>query len=129
LAAAVPGPTTHDTVAKILVDIRFADSSQPFFIHVELARLAPGVWCGDVPPLPHSQQLRFAARALSASGDVAFSGEILATLTVGNQTLQIPLAPARNGQTFHMPRKLRIGLSGRDLRRGGVIARVSAFMS
>ena len=62
----------------------------------------------ETPPLSRNQQRRFAARALSASGDVAFSGEILATLTVGNQSLQIPLAPARNGQTFHMPRVFRI---------------------
>jgi hypothetical protein len=40
-----PGPTTHDTVtvARILVDIRFAASGQPFSIHVELTRLAPDV--------------------------------------------------------------------------------------
>lgn len=99
----------HDTVAvaRILVDIRFADSGQPFSIHVELTRLAPDVWRGDLPALPRNQQRRFAARALSASGGVAFSGEILATLTAGTRACN-PLAPARNGQTFHMPRMFRI---------------------
>jgi alpha-tubulin suppressor-like RCC1 family protein len=106
--AAAPGPTTYDAVARILVDITFADSGQPFFTNFELTELATDVWRGDVPLLPRNQQLRFAARGLSASGEVGFSGETVATLTVDNQSLEIPLAPAQNNQTFQMPRMLRI---------------------
>jgi len=108
LALAAAGPTTHDTVARILVDITFADSGLPFFTNFELTKFAPDVWRGDVPVLPRNQQLRFAARALSATGDVGFSGETLATLSVDNQDVQIPLAPAQNNQTFQMPRMFRI---------------------
>jgi len=108
LASAAPGPTTHDTVARILVDVTIVDSGLPFFTNFELTKLAVDVWRGDVPFLPRDQQLRFAARALSGSGDVAFSGETLATLTVDNQDVQIPIAPAQNGQTFQMPRLFRI---------------------
>jgi alpha-tubulin suppressor-like RCC1 family protein len=102
------GPTTHDTVARILVDISIADDGLPFFTNFELTELAPDVWRGDVPFLPRDQQLRFAARALNATGAVGFSGETLATLTVDNQSLEIPLAPAQDGQTFEMPRMFRI---------------------
>jgi hypothetical protein len=102
------GPVTHDTVARILVDISVVDSGLPFFTNFELTELAPDVWRGDVPFLPRDQQLRFAARALNATGAVGFSGETLATLTIDNQSLEIPLAPAQNGQTFEMPRMFRI---------------------
>jgi alpha-tubulin suppressor-like RCC1 family protein len=108
LASLAAGPTTHDTVARVLVDITFASSGQPFFVNFDLTKLAPDVWRGDVPLLPRNQQLRFAARALNATGNVAFSGETLATLTVDNQDVQIPLAPAQNNQTFQMPRMFRI---------------------
>jgi len=108
LFEAAPGPTTHDNVARILVDITFASSGQPFFTNFELTKVATDVWNGTVPFLPRDQQLRFAARALSAAGDVAFSGDTLATLTIDNQAVQIPLAPAQNGQTFQMPRLFRI---------------------
>lgn len=50
--------------------------------HVD-ERWLPDGWWGDVSPLPSDQQRRLATRAL----DVAFSGERLATLTVGNQSL------------------------------------------
>jgi len=112
LASATPGPTTHDSVARILVDVTFADSGRPFFTSFDLTKLAPDVWRGDVPFLPRDQELRFAARALSAAGDVGFSGETVATLTVDNQDVQIPLAPAQNGQTFQMPRLFRIAYPG-----------------
>ena len=108
LASAAPGPTTHDLVARVLVDITVIDSGLPFFTNFELTNFAPDVWRGDVPVLPRNQQLRFAARALSATGEVAFSGETLATLTIDNQDVQIPLAPAQNNQTFQMPRMFRI---------------------
>ncbi len=106
------GPTTHDTVARILVDITFAGSGQPFFTNFELTKVATDVWNGTVPFLPRDQQLRFAARALSAAGDIAFSGDTLATLTIDNQAVQIPLAPTQNGQTFAMPRLFRIAYPG-----------------
>jgi alpha-tubulin suppressor-like RCC1 family protein len=105
---AAPGPTTHDNVARILVDITFADSGLPFFTNLDLTKLAPDVWRGDVPLLPRNRQLHFAARALSASGEVAFSGDTLATLTVDNQDVSIPLAPAQNNATFQLPRMFRI---------------------
>jgi len=108
IALAAPGPTTHDTVARILVDVTIVDSGLPFFTNFDLTKITPDVWRGDVPLLPRDQQLRFAARALDANGDVGFSGETVATLTVDNQDVQIPLAPAQNGQTFQMPRLFRI---------------------
>jgi alpha-tubulin suppressor-like RCC1 family protein len=107
-AAQAAGPTTHDQVTRVQVDITYADSGQPFYINFELTKLAPDVWRGDVPLLPRNQQLRFFARALNATGGVAFSGETLATLAVDNQNVQIPLAPAQDGQTFPMPRMFRI---------------------
>jgi len=106
------GPTTHDTVARILVDITFVSNGQPFFTNFELTKVATDVWTGTVPFLPRDQQLQFAARALSAAGDVAFSGATQATLTIDNQAVQIPLAPAQNGQTFAMPRLFRIAYPG-----------------
>jgi alpha-tubulin suppressor-like RCC1 family protein len=112
LASAAVGPTTHDQVARILVDITVAESGQPFFLNFDLTQIATDVWRGDVPLLPRNQQLRFAARALSATGEVAFSGDTVATLAVDNQSLQIPLAPAQNNQTFQMPRMFRIAYPG-----------------
>src|SRR5678816_401374 len=70
LALATPGPTTHDQVAKVQVDISFASSGQPFFLNFDLTKLAPDVWRGSVPILPRNQQLRFAARALNSTGAV-----------------------------------------------------------
>jgi hypothetical protein len=107
LAAAAPDPTTHDTGAKILVDIRFADSGQPFSSNFELTKLTPDVWRGDVPPLPRNQQRRFAARALSASGGVAFSGETLATLTVGTRAWESSWLRPRTARPS-TPRMFRI---------------------
>ncbi len=101
-------PATHDTVARVLVDVTFADSGQPLSTNIELTNPAPDVWVGDVPLPPHDQQLRFAARALSASGEVVFSGETLATLTVDIQSLDIPLAPAQTNRFFQIPRIPRI---------------------
>jgi alpha-tubulin suppressor-like RCC1 family protein len=107
-ALTAPDPTKYDQVDKILVDILYAASGQPFYTSFALTEVTPDVWRGDVPLLPRNQQLRFAARALNATGDVAFSGETLATLTTDNQGVQIPLAPAQNNQTFQLPRLLRI---------------------
>jgi alpha-tubulin suppressor-like RCC1 family protein len=45
---------------------------------------------------------------LNAGGEVAFSGETLATLAVGGQSVEIPIAPAQNNQTFQVPRMFRI---------------------
>jgi alpha-tubulin suppressor-like RCC1 family protein len=107
-ADAGPGPTTHDTVARVLVDITFADTGQPFYTNFELTKVATDVWRSPVPLLPRNKQLHFVARALNASGAVAFSGDTLATLTTDNQGVQIPLAPAQNNQTFQIPRMFRI---------------------
>ena len=108
LVAAAPGPTTHDQVARIQVDISFADTGQPFYVNFDLVKLAPDMWQGDVPLLPRNKQLHFVARALDAKGGVAFSGETLATLTIDNQSLEIPLSPAQDKQTFPVPRMFRI---------------------
>lgn len=102
------GPVTHDTVARILVDITVVETKVLFLTSFELTELSPDVWRGEVPFLPRDQQLRFAARALNATGAVGFSGETLATLTIDNQSLEIPLAPTQNGQTFDLPRMFRI---------------------
>lgn len=77
--------------------------------HVD-ARWRSDGWRGrfDLPLLPRNQRRRFAGCALSVGGDIAFSGEILATLTAGNQSLQVPLAAAQDGQTFHLPQRFRI---------------------
>jgi alpha-tubulin suppressor-like RCC1 family protein len=107
-ASAAPVPVTHDTVARILVDITIVDINLPFSTNFELTKISPDVWRGTVPLLPRNKQLRFAARALGASGAVGFSGETLATLTIDNQSLQIPLAPLQNNGTFDMPRMTRI---------------------
>lgn len=108
LADAAPGPTTHDNVARVLVDISIAATGQPFYVNLELTKLAPDVWRAPVPLLPRNQQLHFVARALDATGAAAFSGDTLATLTTDNQGVTIPLAPAQNNQTFQMPRMFRI---------------------
>lgn len=108
LADAAPGPTTHDNVARVVVDISIAATGQPFYVGLDLPKLAPDVWRASVPLLPRNQQLHFVARALDATGAVAFSGETLATLATDNQGVQIPLSPAQNNQTFQMPRMFRI---------------------
>ena len=108
IAMAAFGPTTHDQVARVVVDISVAASGQPFYTNLEFTKLAADVWRADVPLLPRNQQLRFAARALNTAGAVAFSGDTLATLTVDNQDVQIPLAPVQDHQTFQMPRLFRI---------------------
>lgn len=77
----------HSGPGRVSLEIRFQDS--------------------DGPPLPRSQQRRFVARALSASGGVAFSGETLAALASSTRACK-SLVAARNGQTFHMPRRFRI---------------------
>ena len=70
LASTAPEPTTHDAVARILVDVTFADSGLPFFTNFDLTKVGPDVWRGDVPILPRNQQLRFAARALNTTAIV-----------------------------------------------------------
>jgi alpha-tubulin suppressor-like RCC1 family protein len=97
-----------DDVARIQVDISYASTGQPFYVNFELTKLAANVWQGDVPLLPRNAQLRFVADALNASGEVAFSGETLTTLTIDNQAVSIPLAPKQNGDTYQMPRVFRI---------------------
>jgi hypothetical protein len=62
---------------RVCLEIRFQDS--------------------DGPPLPRNQQRRFAARALSASGGVAFSGETLATLIADARACTPGCGPERPG--------------------------------
>jgi len=106
------GPTTHDAVARILIDITFTDNGQPLYTNFELANLAPDVWRGAVPFLPRSQRLRFAARALNSDSEVAFSGETLATLFRDNQSLEIPLAAVPNHEPPPMLQLVRIACPG-----------------
>ncbi len=104
---------SHDTVARILIDITFTDNEQPLYTNFELTNLAPDVWRGTVPFLPRSQRLRFAARALNSDGEVAFSGETLATLTRDKQSLEIPLAAVPNHELPLLPRLSRIAYPGK----------------
>jgi len=112
LIDAAPGPITHDAVTRVVVDVTFANGGRAFFTNFDLTKVAPDVWNGTVPFLPRDQQLRFAARALDVNGVVGFSGDTLATLTIDNQDVQIPLAPIQNNQTFSMPRLFRIAYPG-----------------
>ncbi len=103
-----PDPTKYDDVARVLVDITYAATGQPFYINFELIEVTPNVWRGDVPLLPKNEQLRFAARALNAAGELGFSGETLATLTANSQAVVIPLASVQNNETYEIPRMFRI---------------------
>lgn len=105
---ALAAPTEADEITRILVDISHAESGLPLTTNFDLTQLAPGEWSGDVPLLPRAQPLRFAARALSAGGAIAFSGETLATLAVSHQDVEIPVAPAQDQQTLPMPRLVRL---------------------
>jgi hypothetical protein len=97
------GAAPHDTVARILVDVTAADGP-PIVTDLELPQFAPDVWRRDVPFLPRNQRLRFAARALDATGELAFSGETRAILTTGHQDLQIPLTAVKTTPPFQLPR-------------------------
>ncbi len=100
--------TSYDEVARILIDISIIEGNVPFYTNFELTEVTPNVWRGTVPILPRGRQLRFAARALGPAADIAFSGETVATLTADNTSVQVPLAPAQNDQTFPIPRMFRI---------------------
>ncbi len=106
-------PTTHsatrfDEVTRILVDITIVATNTPFYTNFELIKVNSNTWDGSVPLLPRNQELRFFARALNASAEIAFSGEALATLAAGGQNVVIPLASAQNNSTLPMPRMLSI---------------------
>ncbi len=106
--SAMFAPITFSEVARILVDISVVSPPQPFYTNFELTKTSPNTWSGTVPLLPRNVQLKFDARALDTMANVAFSGETLATLTISNESVQIPLAPRQNGSTFQMPRLSRI---------------------
>ncbi len=106
--SAMFAPVKFDEVARILVDISVVSTQQPFYTNFELTKISANQWRGDVPLLPRNVQLKFDARALDATAAIAFSGETLATLTVSNQNVQIPLAARQDGQSFPMPRMFRI---------------------
>lgn len=98
----------HADVMRVLVDISSTDSGQPFALDFHLTRMEPHVWKRTLSGLPLDQQLRFTAEALDAGGTVIFSGETLATLTTDSRGVEIPLAPARDRQTFDIPHIYRI---------------------
>ncbi len=100
--------TSFDEVARVLIDVRLSDSGLLYYTNFELTEVAPNEWQGTVPLLPRNRQLEFEARALGADGVIAFSGETLATLTIDNQDVEIPLAPAQDGQTYPIPRMFKI---------------------
>lgn len=105
--ALAPGESNaveYDDVTRILVDITPTDTNLPFYTNFDLVRINATTWEGNVPLLPRGRELRFSARALDAMGGNAFTGQTLATLTINNESLQIPLAPVQDGATFPMPR-------------------------
>lgn len=108
LPLAALAPIERTDVTRILVDVTYADSGQPFAINFALTELTEGTWEGTLPFLPRDQSLRFSARALDAEDVELFSGETLATLTIDNQGVEIPLAPAQDQQEFDMPRMYRV---------------------
>lgn len=95
-------------VERIFLDIFLAESGDPFVTNFDLTRVATDEWSGEVPLLPRNRQLRFAARALDGNDVLVFSGETFATLAVNSKLVEIPLAPAQDGQTLAMPRLSRI---------------------
>ncbi len=101
-------PVTFGEVTRILVDISVVETQLPFYTGLELTKTSPNTWSSNVPLLPRDKQLRFYARALDATAATTFSGETLAALTVSNQSVQIPLAPAQNNQLLALPRLTRI---------------------
>lgn len=106
--AAALAPTEHDQVTRVLIDVTRVEGNVPIYVNFDLTEVTADDWRGSLPSVPRDQQLRFNARALDAAGNLAFSGQTLATLATDNQALQIPLAPAQDQQTFPMPRMTRI---------------------
>lgn len=100
--------TSFDEVARILIDVRLSDSGLLYYTNFELTEVAPNEWQGVVPLLPRNRQLEFEARALASDDVIAFSGETVATLTIDNQDVEIPLAPVQDGQTYPIPRMFKI---------------------
>ena len=101
-------PIEYTDVDRILVDVTYTSNDQPFAVNFDLTQKATNVWEGTLPFLPRNEQLRFTAEASDANGTIIFSGETLATLTIDNQAVVIPLAPAQDQETFDMPRMYRI---------------------
>ena len=100
-------PIELTDVARILVDVSYASNGQPFAVNFALDKIA-NQWEGTLPFLPRDEQLRFFAEASNADGAVIFSGETLVTLTIDNQRVEIPLAPAQDQEEFDLPRVVRI---------------------
>ncbi len=103
-----PADIEFTDVGRILVDVRFADTDDAFMLGFDLTEITDDRWEGEIPFLPSNSELRFIAHAFNTEGDEIFTGETLTTLTLDNTTVEIPLAPAQDQQTFDMPRMLRI---------------------
>lgn len=98
----------YTDVTRILVDVTYTSTGQPFMVNFPLTSYAPDDWSGELPFLPVNEPLTFAARAYDADDLEIFSGSSDATLTIPSQSIEIPLAPSQDGETYEMPRMYRI---------------------
>ena len=101
-------PIERGDVDRILVDVTYTATALPVAIDFALTRSFDDAWEGTLPFLPRDEQLRFLAEAFDAESALIFSGETLVTLTIANQQVEIPLAPAQDQETFDLPRVVRI---------------------
>ncbi|ACY12809.1 Alpha-tubulin suppressor and related RCC1 domain- containing protein-like protein [Haliangium ochraceum DSM 14365] len=106
---ALLAPIERSDVSEILVDVRYASNGQPFVLNFALTREgSTNAWQGTLPFLPRDEELRFFAKAYDSADILLFTGETLATLTIVNQSVVIPLAPLQDEETFDLPRLVRI---------------------
>ncbi|ACY13690.1 RCC1 domain-containing protein [Haliangium ochraceum] len=103
-------PLERSDVSKILVDVSNVGTGLPFAVNFALTQESAGsdVWFGTLPFLPSGEELRFFAKAYDENEAMLFSGETLVTLTIANQGVVIPLAPAQDQETFDLPRLVRV---------------------
>ena len=101
-------PIEYTDVTQILVDVHDNQTDEPFMLGLPLNRIADDRWETNIPFLPSDTPLRLSARADNAESDTIFAGATVATLTLDGQTVEIPLAPIQDQQTFDMPRMVRI---------------------
>ncbi len=112
LFALAPADIELTAVDRVLIDVFISDGEPgndvTFMVGFDLEKTTGGDWFGRIPFLPADTQLRFVGHAFNEDGSEIFTGETLATLTVNGQDVNIPLAPAQDGETFDMPRMARI---------------------
>jgi alpha-tubulin suppressor-like RCC1 family protein len=98
---------SHLDVTRIRVDVKEKDSGIAFYDNFDLTR-TDGKWSGTLPFLPKNKPLTFHARAYNGTNVQIFGGSTDQTLTLDNETVNITLIPAGNGQTITLPRITRI---------------------